>query len=214
MKTLEDFLFEKRRNPEQNPKITAFDALSKYRGRKDVFVSFTDINKIGINPTNKFKTPIGIYTYPIKAVFDKSIILDFAGDRKYIQVVKPKGKFLKDVSKYSKSDFDADVKKLRQIYKNVDTIEDSIITGIQLAKDPSWGGKMWNITRWISTEDKNPDKHTTHASTVRWNGIWRKLGYSGVGDMSNRGIIHPNEPMQAVFFSKKGFEHIETIMNN
>ena len=55
------YLQEARRNPELNPKIPSVVNLEKYENRKNVFVSFTQINKLGINPTSNYNTPIGIY---------------------------------------------------------------------------------------------------------------------------------------------------------
>ena len=49
--------------------------------------------------------------------------------------------------------------------------------------------------------------------TVKWNKLFRDLGYDGVTDKGNQGIIHPAEPMQAVFFSVKGFKVLDMVMN-
>jgi hypothetical protein len=71
---------EARRNPEQNPKISILDVLSRYKDRDDVFISFTeDVGqqshnngrntsgaKLGIKPRSHFSTPLGIYAYPLK----------------------------------------------------------------------------------------------------------------------------------------------------
>jgi hypothetical protein len=50
-------------------------------------------------------------------------------------------------------------------------------------------------------------------SPVKWNAILRKLGYAGAMDMSGLGLIHDNEPTQAVFFSKQSFKEVEVIHN-
>jgi hypothetical protein len=65
-------LTEARRNPEQNPKISVNQAIkqrlqSGERGTPDnpkLFVSFTQLDKLGINPKSKYDTPLGIYAYP------------------------------------------------------------------------------------------------------------------------------------------------------
>lgn len=227
MKTLTDFLNEKRRNPEQNPKISSYEALKKYKGRKDIYISFTSINKIGINPHNKFGTPTAIYTYPLDAVWkmierDKGVKgLPFAFDRKYIQVLQSSGAgMIQDISKsYTKSDYNRDMDKLRKLYpydkkdQAQDNVEYSIYFGSKDARDQSWGGKFWNVTRWVANNHKNPDQLRKAGTVHKWNGVFRKLGYAGVADRSASGIIHENEPLQAIFFSTKGFKHVETIMN-
>lgn len=362
MKTLKELL-ESRRNPDQNQKLSAFERLKKYKGRNDIFVTYTAINKVGINPMNDFNTPTAIYTYPLNQMWkiierEKSAkAVPYAGNRKYIQVVqsKGKGKFIHDLyTKYTKSMYDKDMDKLRKIYayKKVDSdprevflksyqtfsdkidwfesqakklkiykyldrdntksyysstfkllrkmdsaaqemiekeivknkeftfgpygdailfikgrvqavlevIEDdfikkndldsletkdnfkkiwvmtntalgnaiinyaqagklqkihdvewSIKEGSKNARTDSWGGKMWNITRLIANGHKESgDK----ASVARWNKILRTdLGYSGMADRSGMGIIHPAEPTQAIFLSKEGLTHVETIEN-
>lgn len=79
-----DFISEARRNPEQNPKIPVVQQLKKifkdnyeYVDPRDVvreyhddlyFVSMTKVDKLGINPTSKYNTPLGIYAYPLSYV--------------------------------------------------------------------------------------------------------------------------------------------------
>lgn len=48
---------------------------------------------------------------------------------------------------------------------------------------------------------------------VQWARMLRTLGYDAAYDSDGEGIIHTNEPTQAVFFSKAGFEEVEVIHN-
>lgn len=218
MKTLRTLLSEKRSNPSLNPTLTAYEQLKKYKG-KGVYITFTSVNKVGINPNNKFKTPTAIYTYPLDGVwhhmkkFKDASNVPFAGKADHIAILKPRGNFIQDISKtYTKDMYDKDLAKLRKMYPQKDPyeigIEWSIQEGAQRSFNRSWGGKMWNITRYVSYNHnlKGAD-NTVH----KWNKIWRNLGYDGIGDTS--GIIHYNEPVQAIFLSIKGINHIETIMN-
>ena len=124
MKTFSSFLIEKRRNPDKNPKIPAYKALEKYKDDEDVYISFTDIDKIGINPRSKFNTPLAIYTYPLKEIwggFDhnaKHVKVPFAEKSPYIWVVKEKKeKFVKDLySDYTSADFDRDMDQIEKLY--------------------------------------------------------------------------------------------------
>jgi len=91
------WLLEKRRNPEQNPKVSSYDALRKYFGRSDVYFSMRDINKLGINPNSKYDTPNGIYSYWLNVYEDKlaskkSIekTVPFAGASPIVYIFKPK----------------------------------------------------------------------------------------------------------------------------
>ena len=62
-------LKEIRKNPEKNPKMGIIDTLEKYSKDPNIFISFVNVQKIGINPSSTFGTPNGIYTYPLKTSF-------------------------------------------------------------------------------------------------------------------------------------------------
>ena len=71
-------IVEARKNPELNPKESVnkqlkdlYDATTDTipgSNIKNLFVSFTDLDKLGINPTSRYNTPIGIYAYPAEYV--------------------------------------------------------------------------------------------------------------------------------------------------
>ena len=71
-------------------------------------------------------------------------------------------------------------------------------------------GYFWNITRNLGElfalmlGGKAP---------VIWTGIMRSLGYEGFTDRSGIGLIHGNEPCQAVFFSLKAIKLVEILPN-
>ena len=59
-------ILEARRNPKLNPKIGPYSKLKEYVDDPSIFISFTKIEMIGINPNSKYNTPLGVYTYPLK----------------------------------------------------------------------------------------------------------------------------------------------------
>jgi hypothetical protein len=65
----------------------------------------------------------------------------------------------------------------------------------------------------IRIEMKVSKKELDNKGTIKWNKLFRDLGYDGVTDKGSQGIIHPAEPMQAVFFSVKGFKVLDMVMN-
>ena len=232
--------FEKRSNPELNPYIGAWDYLDKYKDDPDVYISFTEIDKIGINPESKYNTPVGIYTYPLKEFVRNYIDKEdgfelrkdipvghyapFAGSSKYINFIRVKDKahFINDMYKdYGSDNYDRDIKILTKIYK---PIFKSVKNKNILIKD--WGSLidvatrqayqanpsciMWNITREISGHFSANEKQ----ASTKWNLILSKdLGYSGFADKSGKGYIHPSEPMQAVFLNTRAFEVIARVEN-
>ncbi len=319
MKTFIEFVNEARRNPEQNPKISAYDALEPYKNDPNIYISFTKVDKIGLNPKSPYRTPWGIYTYPLKEIWEefdhinRHISVPFAGDAPYIWVVKQtKGKFINDLySDYTSVDFDRDMDKLAELYAdkitNVDEasvrnyselMAQRIINGMPISvqmisiaikianiidgkpiewedfvdqlnaqfkdldnwemieKEPYTGlnvsarlkitmkryneeflglqniindaakyashknpaGSFWYVTRRLSAvltsgDAYNPDAPLVSKGAIKWNTIFRELGYSGFADKRGEGIIHSSEPTQAVFTSVQAFKKIEKVLN-
>ena len=73
MKSFKFWLHEKRKNPKLNPKVSTLAKIKQYVNRDDVYVSFRDIEKLGINPKSTYSTPNGIYCYWLKS-YKKDII--------------------------------------------------------------------------------------------------------------------------------------------
>lgn len=75
---------EARKNPEKNPKVSVnqkfYDLYDKAdvenigdRQRTNLFLSMTELDKLGVNPKSPYYTPIGIYAYPADYVLDKLV---------------------------------------------------------------------------------------------------------------------------------------------
>ena len=213
-------IVEARRNPEQNPKVSTLETLEKYAGRDDVFVSFTsDVgemshghggkntsgSKLGINPKSSYNTPIGIYTYPVDYVIQKKGKVPFAEEAPFLYVVQTT-KPLLDLNNYSKSDFERDSEKLIDM-----GFADARDEGIRTAKFYTPAGHLWNWTR-LAADYKELQSNSSSKSPVQWPKILRSLGYSGAVDRGS-GLIHVNEPRQAVFFSIDAIKVLEVIPN-
>ena len=211
-------IVEARRNPEQNPKVSTLEELEKYAGRDDVFVSFTsDVgkmshgnngkniggSKLGINPKSEWDTPIGIYTYPVDYVLRKKGKVPFAEKEPFLYVVQPT-KPLLDLNNYSETDFKRDSEKLIDM-----GFADTRNEGIKTAKFDTPAAHLWNWTRLAVFL---PMSNNSSRASVQWPKILRSLGYLGAIDLGS-GLIHPNEPIQAVFFSLDAVKVLEVIPN-
>jgi hypothetical protein len=171
-KQFREQLDEARKNPEMNPKVSAYEALLPYKDDDNAFIHFTNLNKLGINPLSGFETPVGVYAYPLKQVWDlykvdkaKSLsVLPFGSDRAYIQLFKwnGKGKLVSDLKKdYTSADYDSDMRKLRTIYKDIQSKTDTskawnaLVKGIFKHKleipDDFEEGNVVNITHLLDT---------------------------------------------------------------
>lgn len=110
----QQILLEKRAFPKQY----VVDQLEKYKDDPDVYISFTrDLSgpKLGLNPRSKYSTPLGIYAYPLKIMWDTIkgySEIPFAAEHPNLYVFKPKdpSKVLYN-SKYTLADYQKDIKK-------------------------------------------------------------------------------------------------------
>lgn len=133
-------LDEKIYDPELGDGISSTEYIFEHyynsKNPENFFISFTEIDKLGINPQSKYETPLGIYTYPVKEFFetyvahskgpvDRGLNIElksmkigkfapFAGEHRWVWVVeidRSKGKVF-DIAEYNERDYEEDVKFL------------------------------------------------------------------------------------------------------
>jgi hypothetical protein len=214
-------LFEARKNWEHpaQEKVYGADKLRKYADDSNIYISYTMVDKLGINPNNQYYTPTGIYTYPLKQVFHQMDAHDdvqnvpFAGSNKFIWVCKAT-KPVMELSTYD--NLHDDIAKITAYLNKTNHWQDSLgLTFSSAAELVNFAisqankssnmdaSRMWNITRIASGRN-----------TSKWNYILRVvLGYAAVSDKTGLGIIHPSEPIQTLFFSVDALKTIDKIIN-
>jgi hypothetical protein len=212
MRLIEYLILEARKNPTTNIKQDTMQELkSILRRYPDAFVSFTHIPKFGINPSSPYNTPIGLYAYKLEDVVGFLTSIDnihktFAADFKYIQV------FTVDPSAY--------IWTLTNNSINKD-VQQKIITS-QKSRGFKTGGfsrattdkKLWFAIYKFIDPDFKTEEEDENSSTkgVESRKILKQAGIDGVID-PGLGIIHPNEPDQAVFFNIKQLHHLAMLEN-
>ena len=229
---------EARRNPERSPKTSPNqvlrDLIAKTRETirrtryKNLFVSFTSLPKLGINPGSTYNTPLGIYAYPAEYV-EQEVgpnrtmgNVPFAGDQPWVNIFKSVGNIVNISRLREDNELIGYYEDLRAImspfekgemrggYMHYEDFVDKFIQDSDTeAKVDSSGGHLWYVTMrcaGVVSERKGISKPTA------WNWIFRQLGIDGFIDEGD-GIIHENEPTQAVFFSKKSVDLIERVAN-
>jgi hypothetical protein len=227
-----EFANEARRNPEQNPKVSVNQAIQNQldntgdkvggnqtypeSGIKNLFVSFTEIEKLGINPGSTYKTPLGIYAYPAEYVLEQSTggktmksSVPFAGDQPWVNIFKSRG----NIVNLSSMDQTEAEKYYRLITGNIvssDYLNELIRRSYDEANFPDrTGGEFWYVTLKIA-------EHIARRKSIpvsrAWNGLFRNIGIDGCVD-EGVGIIHESEPTQAVFFSSEAVELVERVAN-
>lgn len=224
---------EARRNPELNPKtsindiiITATDKVtSEIAGVKNLFASFTAVDKLGINPKSSYATPLGIYAYPTEYVaklatagLEMDQTVPFAGHQPFVNLFSVRGEIVNLVTMT-----DVEAHKYFQKIANywatisgdswkssVDYVDDIIKDATSFSTFKSYaGGQFWYVSYRMS---QYIAEKLNISAPVAWNKLFRKLGIDGAVD-TGVGIIHTSEPTQAVFFSINSIVQVRRVNN-
>ena len=225
-------LNELRRSSATMPKQSAADQLlakAKSIPKSELasyFVSFTKLEKLGINPGSTYDTPNGIYAYPLAYVIKRikagmkelsphmkengirlSSVLPFAGGSPFINIFKANGNVL-------------DLANQEECWHQYDRIarESGLSDGETRFKLPytyyqkTGARAFWGITLYLANgKQKAPVSSPDIAK--RWNTVLRKFGFDGIVDSKGQGVIHSNEPTQAVFTQLQGLVDNVRITN-
>lgn len=203
-------LLEARRNPEQNPRGAGHIEAIKYLRSNQLDqsetagVRMTDIPKLGINPTSEYNTPLGLCFYPaeyyVKRV-SSGQELPFQHNAQYIQIFNWNRANVLDLTEMTYDQVLEECKKLSKFYDpNAVTAMLRLARTKARVKTPS--GHFWFVTFQLA--DQNP---------VKWNKLFRNLGYDVIMDWG-RGIIHHNEPTQGVILNPRIIDHMNMIQRS
>ena len=220
-------LNESRKFSDKNPKTSInqyikdaiLSAPGEIAGVINCFVSFTKIEKLGINPRSGYDTPLGIYSYLCQYVLDligdedSTDRLPFAGSEPFANIFSVRGNIV-NVSTMKEVDEQLWYEKIKDIWDSVkpatsyvleDIIQDASTDAIH-ADLP--GGRFWYVTTKTSEHFKN---YWKTKKPVAWNKLFRVLGIDGVVDSA--GIIHENEDTQGLFFSLDPIYNLRRVAN-
>lgn len=213
---LKDILNELRRNPELNPKVPALKSLEKYKDNDSYFITFTSIEKVGLNPKSPFSTPVGVYAYKLKDVYeelmDKNYL--FGVDRPFVNVIQLNTNKILDLENYT--DKSKDLQKLKKIYESeFNSSFEEVVNEFENSKDILYpintdGKYVYGLMNHISNK-KTGKSGQVQKSMVYFNVLLRKMGYDVVIDRT--GTIHLLQPSQAVFLTPSSYKVIEKIIN-
>lgn len=197
---------------------SVLEELEPYSKDPSYFVSFTTIEKIGINPKNAFSTPIGVYAYNLQKLWlDWTHGDDFFGkDRPFVNLIKLNTDKVCYIDSYKFNE--KDYKILKQTYLKVNPSGDfdqyveerreAIGKETNLYENDSDGALLWDLTQNLSKAHSSGD---AKSFTVKWNKLFRELGYDAVIDQTS--VIHLLQSAQAVFFVPSSYELVKRINN-
>lgn len=228
--TFLQFLAEARKNTNLNPKTSINTEIDEYSHKdpNNSFINFTSVDKLGINPNADYNsTPMGIYSYPVTYVQDvthggRSMTdLPYAGDAEYANLFKGVGNII-NLSDISLSEAKEYYDKLVSIWvkhsgKDQQTAKqdvDTIVDGApKYANVPDViGGQFWYVTKEVAKLLSNVRGGGDELSLSIWNKVFRLIGIDGAID-NGAGIIHMNEPTQAVFFHTGAITDVRRVYN-
>lgn len=195
-----------------------FDTMKKIKGLVgDVYVLFhkSELNKVGINPKSKYGTPIGIYTYPLTERIYSQLVdgaLPFKGESTFTHFLKVREEYRKNIPVVSArghqiagDPVSEDVVK-EVFYEHLgydDARYERMVSEVREDGNGHPVDFVWRAMMYISRKI-NPDK-----ASAMWAKLMTSVGIYGVIDLGS-GTVHPNEPEQAVVFSKEVVEQIHT----
>lgn len=245
---LQNIILEARKTPKKNPKISINSQIEDHYNNapllkydiKNSFVSFTSLEKLGVNPRSRYNTPYGIYCYPSSYVLftttDKSVDqnddseykekqstlsmdkLPFAGKMPYGNIFSIKGNivYLNNMTKYELKHYSE--KLLGILFKQypkhnilITLLKETITKASTEARhSSSVGGRFWYIL-WSMSSHIAIQTNTSKGAII-WNTLFRLLGIDAVID-TGEGIIHPSEPTQAVIFKLNATFNLKRVDN-
>ena len=169
---------EARRNPEQNPKLDPIAVLEKYNN-SGYYMSYTAIDKLGINPRSSYNTPIGIYSYPIIDRVISGIVtsknmsrVPYMGEAPYVWIFEPKNR---DrgliITEYNDIDYSDDVSKLFKYIsaKNVriaGAFDEVQNRAENESRKQSPAGNIWNFTRVLANLLSGSESLSYYVGTI------------------------------------------------
>jgi hypothetical protein len=166
----------------------------------------------GVNIKTEWNTPLGIYTYPLTTgrlnrIIEKNI--EFAGNYKYIHIYKVNTSNILYTESYTKSDLDKDIQKLKT-FNSSDLIDEYVSEMEERCRVNIPAGHLFYLVFKLSGGGDPGFDESQNKSKAR--AIFVRLGYDVIHD-SGKGIIHSNEPTQAVFFASKFLKVLDVIEN-
>jgi len=217
-----DLIVERRSHPKLNPKTSVASQILEFSKQDDLFVSFTAIAKIGINPKSNYDTPLGLYCYPLKTAsnyYTKNnklgIDFPFASEHPYLYVLK-KNEGIRElnITTYTKEQGNQDIDKLISVYSHFFEPDALQILKASCSRNTKFSreqiGEFWYFCKKLS-EMIAQIKNTK--PTIIWNILlYKNLGYDLVID-EGRGVIHGNEKCQAFFTNKRAFSVYRVLDN-
>ncbi len=182
--------------------------LETHPSPENLVVTYTAVDKVGVNPRSNYNTPIGIYFYPLKYVVGVKMNVPFAGNMPFINVcefTRP-GRILHMRPGKTQRGMD----RLSYLPKGIlDRAKGTNWRGYELRSDHS---KLWLTAMVLAYGVRVDGFSSLNTESVMWNRYLRDAGIDGFVDHGT-GTIHTSEPTQGVVFSADALRRLYVIEN-
>lgn len=184
----------------------SFLAAKKYVNKPNMYLHFTNVYKLGVNPNKTHADPHAIYFYPIKWILDedKWNMFQYAVTMKYFFLCQVDTSNFINIPKITESQAD-------KMMRNAGLYEIWARYGYDFGSNIPV--RFWKFLDMLnaSPSDRNDESHR-ELPQVRWNQFWSTTGYDGFID--TKGIVNEHEPSQIGVFNQKTIKIVESGENN
>jgi len=187
-------------------RYAAFVAAKKHAGTPGLYLHFTSVYKLGINPKKSHADPHAIYFYPAAWIANKDNwkTFQYAVTMDYYFLCQVDTKNFLNISTLSGAKADSLMKKagLYDAWKNY---------GGDFDRNPA--RRFWEFLDMLNVtpSDRDNENHRK-LPQVTWNKFWNTTGYDGF--MDTKGIVNTDEPSQIGVFNQSTIKIIESGENN
>ena len=194
---MEDFrrwlMLSERNYVDGKPFATSLEALryiyDNHPSPKNLVVTYTEVDKVGVNPQTQYTTPLGIYFYTAKYVLNKKGKVPLGAERPYMFVCE-----LTRPGKVMHMRRDDDGGEASRLWRSTE--------------DEAWGDE----------NNRGHSMHAglgagAMAKVVAWSKALRDAGVSGFIDHGT-GTIWPAEPFQGVVFTAGDLRVLHRLENS
>lgn len=209
---------------ERNPNLASYasleDLINKYKDIPDMYVHFsTPFNsgdtkvkmfKAGFNPKQNWRNPYGFYCYPVKNMSK------FRTDQPmayFVKRVKDNYRQIDKIDEMSQIEYvrctNIIKSKILEKFTELEFIN-ILKKSEQDAVTKSDGAILFYFIVRLSDNVIGRTLFPNNRLNVIQYKIWKDwLGYSFIGDLNGRGIIHSNEPFQVLFLTLTSFKVVD-----
>jgi len=187
-------------------RYAAFIAAKKHAGTPGMYLHFTNVYKLGINPKKSHADPHAIYFYPAAWISNEGNWKSFqyAVTMDYFFLCKIDTKNFLNIPSINGA-------KANSLMKNAGLYDLWAKYGSDFDRKPA--RRFWEFLDMLNVtpSDRDNEDHRK-LPQVTWNAFWKTTGYDGF--MDTQGIVNTDEPSQIGVFNQSTINILESGEND